>query len=369
MNGSLKGLIFALLFLPEAVFGTTNAAVHLFCFSLRFHAATTNSFTLALSTAPSSAPANGELAPVFDPRLPNHGSGFLLHDPQLGSDITGVIFFDAPPFSDANTNGFDDFFEVSQGVPTRATLGYFDSQADSGNVTAIWSRAAGSATGICQLHLEAMTYGDLGVFTHTFEVLEYTGPLNYTPGSNTVAGTIALLQTGTPANTLTGAVAFVKVATNRFNELILQPGTWTNSAAQTLAYTNSLIQRDQSLGTNYYGVVSFADGDPGTPEPDYFLWMLSVDDSNDSNHNGVPDFSDDPLAAVRQPRLALTPAGGNLLLSLSGDVGRLLQVQRAPGLNPAGWTNVLSVTLTNDPQSVPLPWPTNGASFWRVVAP
>jgi hypothetical protein len=243
MKRWLQGLVIAGLFVPGTLHGTTNAAAHFFCLSLRFHPATANSFSLELSTASSSAAANAELAPVFDPTQPNHGSGFILHDPQLG-DITGVIFFDTPPFSDVNSNGFDDFFEVSQGVASTRTQGYFNSPADNGTVTATWSRGAGSATGTCQLHLEAMTFGDLGTFTHTFELLEYTGPLSYTPGSNTVSGSIVLTQTGTPTNTLDGAVAFTKVATNRFNELILQPGAWTNASNQTLVYTNSFIRRD-----------------------------------------------------------------------------------------------------------------------------
>jgi hypothetical protein len=45
-----------------------------------------------------------------------HGSGFVLVDPTLVTDITGSISFDRPPDTYDNPSGFPDFFEVSQPV-------------------------------------------------------------------------------------------------------------------------------------------------------------------------------------------------------------------------------------------------------------
>jgi hypothetical protein len=73
-------------------------------------------------------------------------------------------------------------------------------------------------------------------------------------------------------------------------------------------------------------------------------------------------------ALPRKPLLALTRGATNLFLSISGDVGRLHQIQQTSSLTLTNWQTVQSVTLTNDPQQVLLPIPTNGPAFWRVSA-
>ncbi|PYK96255.1 MAG: hypothetical protein DME19_20340 [Verrucomicrobia bacterium] len=211
--------------------------------------------------------------------------------------------------------------------------------------------------------------GPLGDFTHPFEVLEYTGPLNYTPGASNVTGAVNLTQTGDPSSQLTGPIQFRKLPTNRFDELLLQHSVWTNASSQTIHIGNDIdsFLRDLTLKTNYYGFVDFDDGDPNTPDADYGSWVLSIDDSNDSNGNGIPDFSDDVSSTgARPPSLTLTPGGANLSLSISGTVGRTHEVQQITSLSQTNWATVSSVTLTNDPQSVSLSSPTNVTSFWRV---
>jgi hypothetical protein len=240
----------------------------------------------------------------------------------------------------------------------------------NGTVTATWQRGAGSPTGTCALHLVDNIYGDLGIFNDVFELLEYTSPVLFTTGSNTVSGSINLVQTGDPTSYIQGPFQFVKVSTNRFNRLILQPGTWTNSLGQLLSFTNNLFRRDLPWTTNYYGLVQFADGDPNTPAPDYLNWVWSIDDTNDANHNGIPDFSDDPQTAPppRAPVLALILNSTNLVLSVSGTVGHLHDLQQALSLPSTNWQTVVSVTLTNDPQLVSVPYLPVPAAFWRALA-
>jgi hypothetical protein len=136
-----------------------------------------------------------------------------------------------------------------------------------------------------------------------------------------------------------------------------------------LTFTNQLFRRDLPWTTNYYGFVQFADGDPNTPAPDYLNWLLSIDDPNDANDNGVPDFSDNPQTAPppRAPLLALTWTSTNLLLSISDDVGHLLDLQQAPSLPATNWQTMISITLTNDPQMVPV-YPPTPATFYRALA-
>src|SRR6266704_2348417 len=185
-----------------------------------------------------------------------------------------------------------------------------------------------------------------------FELIEYTGPLTYTPGSNTVSGSVNLTQTGNTNNHMQGPLQFVKVSTNRFNRLTLQAGAWTNDAMQTLSFTNDPYFRDPPWLTNYFGYVDFNDWDPNTFDSDYVTWVLSIDDTNDFNHNGIPDFSDDPPA--RRPLLSLKVTSTNLLLTIHVDVGHPHQVQESLVLPATNWQTVASVTLTNDPQSVSL---------------
>lgn len=350
-------------FHPFIARGAETAAARIWCLSLRFQQGT-DSFGDTLDLSTTGAPPNGELAPYNGP---TYISGFSLD--SSGFPIYGTMYLNLPPYSDVNSNRFNDFFESALGVGA-TTSGTYTAGAEHGTVTATWSRPAGSKDGTCVLHMVDSTFGDLGEFRSAFELIEYAGPLLYTPGTNTVSGSVNLVKTGDPTSQLQGPVQFVKVATNRFNQLILQPGTWTNNAAQMLTYTNDLYRRDLPWTTNYYGLVEFADGDPNTPAPDYLAWVLSINDSNDSDHDGVPDFSDDPQTATTPsvPSLALTLGSTNLLLSVSGDLGRLLDLQQTLSLPPTNWQTVLSVTLTNNPQVFSVPFPPASAAFWRLLA-
>jgi len=141
-------------------------------------------------------------------------------------------------------------------------------------------------------------WGLLGDTPCPFELLDYTGPLSYTPGSNSVSAFVSLAQTGDTNNTMEGPIVFDKSPSDRFNELTNEPGVWTNAASQTLSFDGELFTRVPRWPTNYAGYVFFADGDPSTPSPDYELWVLSINDTNDANANGIPDFSDDPPAVA-----------------------------------------------------------------------
>ena len=138
---------------------------------------------------------------------------------------------------------------------------------------------------------------------------------------------------------------------------------------QTITFTNDLFLRDASWPTNYGGYFDFEDWDPNTSDPDYVTWGFSIDDTNDFNHNGVPDFSDDPQGALpRRPVLSLTLTSTNFLLTIHGDVGHLHQVQETLVLPATNWQTVASVTLTNDPQNVSLPLSASRTRLWRVQA-
>ncbi len=269
---------------------------------------------------------------------------------------------------DDNNNGHPDFFETAQGIDTNAynSSYHFGFPVGSGAIWTTWQRTAGSRTGICSLYLPDY----LSTFNHTFEILEYTGSLSYTPGTNSVSATVDLKQSGATANTFKGTLKFVKSSSDRLNNLTLQSGSLSDASLQLHWFTNHVFLRNVSWPTNYAGFVEFDDdGTQNTASP-YAFWVLSITDTNDANHDGVPDFSDDPSvvppSGPRPPAISLTTTATNLVLRISGDVGHTHTVQRSPTL-PANWQDVVSITLTNDPQVLALPF--NGSStFWRVFA-
>jgi hypothetical protein len=203
-----------------------------------------------------------------------------------------------------------------------------------------------------------------------FEILEYKGPIAYTSGTNKVSATLSLARTGAPSSFMKGAAQFVKTPADRFNELTLQTGIWTNEAQQAVSYVQNLLSRVETWPTNYYGYLEFDDDSNTNTFYPYGIWMLSIDDLNDSNHNGIPDFSDDPGSShlPRQPRLELLQTNTNLLLTLRGDVGYTHEVQQLTALASGNWQTTTSVVLTNDPQVVSLPRPSTATTFWRARA-
>jgi hypothetical protein len=122
------------------------------------------------------------------------------------------------------------------------------------------------------------------------------------------------------------------------------------------------------LLTNYYGYPVFNDGDPSTAAEDYYYWELSIDDTNDSDGDTIPDFSDNPqVMTPSQPMLSLENRDTNLVLSISGDLNSLCKIQEISSLGSTNWITIMSVTLTNNPQTISLPLSSALANFWRVL--
>ncbi len=314
-------------------------------------------------------PWPGALPPGSDLSFPTtevYISGLWLYDSFTGNYSSGTLTIYLPQTADVNNNKYADFLE--SGLALNATSGgsmsYFDpiygQQSTSINVQ--WTRTAGSVNGTCRITSQDPYWG---TFVCPFRILEYKGSLTYTPGTNSVAATLSVTQTGS-ANSMQGSLQFTKSSTNKYDSLILQPGTLTtNLTSQTLVFTNHYFFRDIAWPTNYAGFVEFDnDGDQNTFMP-WALWVLSIDDTNDSNHNGIPDFSDDPQGSVVL-ELALGP-NNTLQLTIHGDTGHTYTLQDTATLSPPHWQSGQSVQLTTDPQVVSVPLPAGAAHFWRVV--
>lgn len=345
--------------------------VRMYSLSLRFHAASTTlageSYSVEFTTDETFSEINGEWTPLYLTNAPTHGTYFRMRSPGSPEPITGRIAFDEPDPVDVNGNGFHDFYEASLPV-SDTSFGVFATQVAQGTVRAVWSRAAGSATGTCRLQLTSAQFGQLPEFVHTFDLIEYTGTLVATPGPNTITASLALKQTGKETNTLSAALAFSRVATNRVNALVLLPGSFLTSSGQVLLHHGGFIERDQQSRTNYFGFLELADADLTTRIEDYFDWVVSIDDPNDTNSNGIPDLSDDPAPLSSTPTLSIQLTADKILLSVQGETGRTYVIEQSGTLAPAQWTLAATVTLTANSQSVELAKPAAAAAFWRVRA-
>jgi hypothetical protein len=356
-----SNLTLSLVFVCATSAATNQARVSLHCLSLRFQPATAEllgqTYTLEFTTANEQDPANGELTPYFTDSS-THACLYKLYTPDSPDEPTsGELYLNIPDFVDANANGLNDFFEVSQAVSSTRTSGTTVDVLGQSALQTTWARAASSSKGTCILNLE--NYGL--VFTHTFELLEYDGQLNYTVTSTNVAGFVDLAQTNATTNTLNGPLAFTVVNTNRVD---LKAGSWTNAAKETLTYNQS--ENYVRNGNQYSGFLDFADFDLLTSAVDYEQWFVLITDPNDADSNGIPDLSD--TAPTRPPSLSLRQDTNGLWLSVSGDVGRAYEVEQTVTLIQPQWTNVAAITLTNDPQVMKLSLPAEATQFWRARA-
>jgi hypothetical protein len=274
------------------------------------------------------------------------------------------MYVPLPPVVDGNGNGFDDFFEVSEAA-SGTTSGSYTTDIGGGKVTATWNRAAGAKDGNCTLKIEDNTYGWLGDFNHVFELIEFTGLVSYISGTSNVTGNVNLKQTGATANVIVGPFNFRKYGADPFNKLTIQSGTWTNGLGNTFVYSTNNFLREATWPTNYYGYMDFEDGEPNTAAPDYTYWVLSIDDINDANHNGIPDFTDN--VAVKGPQLGISLSGQEIVLTISGDSGKKYQLQDTVTLSAIDWRVVEIITLTNAVQSVKLPISIDNSRWWRLM--
>ena len=355
-----------LTFMNHSARAAATANVRMYCLSIKFgHASAGGQNALySLDLTGIENGINGELFPYSDTQ-PTHASNLILTDDLFDEQSFGAIYLSISD-TDNNGDGFPDMFDTSQPFSGTTTGTYNIPGVASGTVTAQWSRNADSSVGTCVLKLK--NFGD---FYHSFTILEYKGPLTYTPGTNVVTGNVDLALTDMPGVELHGPMQFTKIPEDPHNELTLASGAWTNNAAETYSFLSYPypITRDLSVLTNYYGGFEFDDGDLTTAEPDYYFWGLSIDDVNDADADGVPDFSDEPHQVPRAPALSLSRDSGNFLLKISADVGQLCELQEASSVDAISWPTILSVTLTNDPQTISLPLSATGAKFWRVHTP
>ena len=384
MKTKLFATLAAFGLITSAALAAQTVPVRMYCLSLQINDSSDQYFdriSLNFAARPESAGELGPFWPVgpsyYDITFPGvdyYGSNLTMYDSYYHRYYSGGMNVSLPLADDLNNNRFPDFFEVALSASSQTSGGYTlylnSSTTESGMITATWTRAAGSATGNYQW-VFYNTSGPLpsdwfGTFSGQFKILQYTGTLTYTPGNTTVSATLNLTS---PTNTLQGTILFTKDPSDPHDSLTNQPTILMNGSSQSVNITNHWFTRDPNYPTNYAGYVEFDDDGDLTSVYSYAIWVLSINDPNDSNHNGIPDFSDDStfVPPPRRPLVSYNRTGTNLLFTIHGDVNHVHEIQQVSSISSANWQSVVSVTLTNDPQVVPVSFP-SGPAFYRVRA-
>ncbi len=349
-----------------AIAAPNVAQVRMFCLSIRFEKAVdslSGLYTLALFSGGDSTQPNGEL--YAGPQV--HESGFIMEAAEFLEPLVGDLFLVAPENIDADANGIPDLYEVNRPLPSTTTAGEFYSFIDQGTVSARWQRPAGSRLGTCTLTFTGDAFGQLPGFSHTIEVTEYAGTLAYTPTTNNVPVQFDLTQVDNPERAIAGPLLLSRNPENPQNLLSTTDVAWTNAQDQVLINGYFDIEPPNAIQTDYFGITAFADGDPTTPEMDYELFYVGIDDPNDADGDGTPDLTDPPVATPPiPPSLTIARAGDILNLTLTGEAGRSYQLDTLSNLSQTNWTTITNLTLSTSNGVVSLPIPTDTTTFWRA---
>jgi hypothetical protein len=352
---------------------TNTARLSFHCQSVRLHPAAVTqlgqTYRLAFTTV--DGEPNGELGIDEDPNAPTiHSTVILLEHPLLGETLFAKLFVDPPELGDADVNRVDDFFQVDRPVESRVTRGGFEDEIFGlVEVTATWSRAAGSASGSCALQLVGTFIN--ATFNVPFEVFQYLGPLTYAPGTNVVAQ-VELDRQGAPGK-LTGQWHLARHAPG---ELTFPADEWLNETGQRLV----LIPADEIeaylthvFRQFYNGLAGTFDGLPATPaEEEYIVWEFNVFDENDADDDREPDLSDPPNGdggPPVTPTLAVSLAEDFLTLQITARAGQVVIIERRPTLTSPNWIEVEAITLLAVTREVTLPLSGDDSDFYRVRTP
>ena len=298
-----------------------------------------------------------------------------------GDPIPFNLFMGVPDLGDVDLNGLTDFFEVRRSVSNESTTGelnYDDGSGStlSGTVDTVWNRAAGSASGTVSLHLKIPDFGVDLTFLHRFEIIQYKGTLSYTNKPTGITASVQFLRLGLPSgqtNQITGPISLIR--TNDY-ELGFTSGTWHyvgTAGRGALSFESSediatSVSRTPIHG-GYEGLIPFDNGVPTIPsngQGQYLLWWLDIFDSNDANHNGIPDLSDAPPGGSITPQLKLELADNQWNLTVTAAAGQTVTLYQATDLTNPIWKTNQTLTLTGLSQVIALPPPSGISSYFRA---
>ena len=240
------------------------------------------------------------------------------------------------PTTDSDGNGVPDFLQLENSVsftisasqtavyPTRVTV----------PMTLTVTRSAGQVLGTYR-YSKSTSSG-----TGTWSIAHNGGTCSYTRGQPNQLN-LALSSASFTGVVTTGSGSSTSTV-NSVNQVTLPVLTvnWSNGKTTTTASSTTLTR----TGNRYRGPLTVVDGLSETSWQDFTQWIVEATDTNDSNGNGIPDWSDTPS----NPLLSVAYALNSKTLTLTGQPSHeytayystnLTNWQVVANLNPSGSTN------------------------------
>lgn len=230
-----------------------------------------------------------------DPDFPSHLASVLITDSSENTLFSGVVEVDVPGAVDSNANGLPDFFEKATGLPETQTTGFVlgflsdDIQQVEGDVTVTWLREPDSLTGGLVLEF-SLDGGTVYEFSTTFDLVEYTGILDYARDSESgISGSWSMKLTPNPdVELFTAITGNPDFEIDTTDALTLGAGEILGNSELLFTYGSFPVTRI----TNQYLSTLLA---PLDSTSSFDSWILQITDENDGDGDVVPDFSDEPL--------------------------------------------------------------------------
>ncbi|MCC6234050.1 MAG: hypothetical protein IT580_15505, partial [Verrucomicrobiales bacterium] len=223
--------------------------------------------------------------------------------------------------------------------------------------------------GTVKIQITSDEFGVLPEFSHAFEILEYEGSLTYSGAGETRSGRVSLKRTGLETATLAGPLVLTRVATNRLHQFTVGESHLTNEVGEVVPVSLGELERDPDYSMDYFGALSLLNGDPATPEPDYELFYIGIDDPNDTDGDGIPDLTDDLQAPPPAPRLEVRRTASGLELVVTSEVGAEFTLEHASRLAADEWIEDRRVTIKSVPEILAVPLGPQEERYFRLRWP
>lgn len=245
---------------------------------------------------PGSSFVSGELRPRFGEPL-TYEVDYFNYSSQFDVIYTFGFSILTLPANDTDGNTIPDIFQFDRAGAVAYT-GF--SQSDSPSVTkypteGIFAKEAGTRT-IARGWSVTQPDGTVQQFYGTASVGYFAGNFTYTRSNQNSQNQVSLRMEGgfsdTQSVTYTGSTSFSVVNANQIS-----------FPQFTVTRTDGFIEQISPFslsrkGNRYTGEFEISDGNTGTYWRDYTKWVFEITDTDDSDRNGVPDFSDVVTAPV-----------------------------------------------------------------------
>ncbi|MGZ8899523.1 MAG: hypothetical protein ACXW3Z_05455 [Limisphaerales bacterium] len=311
-------------------------------------------WTLSLSSVGDEHAMNNEL--MLSDSDYSHEGYFVLED----YFETGTIFpfvLNIPPYTDANKDGIEDFFDMNMSVDGVETSGLHpDDSGGAEEFTAIWYRTAGDLFGGVTFDFP---YFGLR-FDHTFYLSHFSGAFTYERTGSNLQGSLALTNLSNADDYITGPLS-VRVVNP--TTLDITATAWTSSLGQQMVIIEDFY--DNLYKTNFVSFWLVEDGFFLTSQPDYLDWFMVIN-SGDADGDGVLDLVDTGTTPVERPTLGIARTTAGYEISIAGTSGKTYWLEYTSQVTDAAWPNHHVVTLTGPTQTMTVPADATGDVFFRL---